>query len=167
MTDPIEIKPAAAPLTDAPANRSTTSRVTPAERSGAVEEPRNKLFVPVATVIALAMLYVVFFVLPGMVPATKGADVTPETTTDAEPKAESESSNTPTATPDNAQVVTPFRDAQLARAKEQAEQELATFVELQIELEEKLQVGLIGTPNQKEAVMSNFEKRAANYKDVS
>lgn len=36
-----------------------------------------------------------------------------------------------------------------------------------LELEEKLQVGLIGTPNQKEAVMSNFEKRAANYKDVS
>jgi len=35
-----------------------------------------------------------------------------------------------------------------------------------LELEEKLQVGLIGTPNQKEAVMSNFEKRVANYKNV-
>ncbi len=35
-----------------------------------------------------------------------------------------------------------------------------------LELEEKLQLSLIGTPNQKEAVMSNFEKRAANYKDA-
>ena len=36
-----------------------------------------------------------------------------------------------------------------------------------LELEEKLQLGLIGSPNQKEAVMSNFEKRAADYSDAS
>jgi enoyl-CoA hydratase/carnithine racemase len=32
-------------------------------------------------------------------------------------------------------------------------------------LEASLQTGLIGTPNQVEAVMSNFEKRAPNYQD--
>ena len=36
-----------------------------------------------------------------------------------------------------------------------------------LELEEKLQLGLIGSLNQKEAVMSNFEKRAADYNDPS
>ena len=34
-----------------------------------------------------------------------------------------------------------------------------------LELEEKLQVGLIGTANQKEAIMANFEKRAPEFKN--
>ncbi|MEJ2087120.1 MAG: crotonase/enoyl-CoA hydratase family protein [Gammaproteobacteria bacterium] len=34
-----------------------------------------------------------------------------------------------------------------------------------LELEAKLQTGLIGTPNQVEAVMANFEKRAPEFKD--
>ena len=36
-----------------------------------------------------------------------------------------------------------------------------------LELEEKLQRGLMGSSNQKEAVISNFEKRAANYQDAA
>ena len=34
-----------------------------------------------------------------------------------------------------------------------------------LELEEKLQVGLIGSANQKEAIMANFEKRAPDFKN--
>ena len=34
-----------------------------------------------------------------------------------------------------------------------------------LELEEKLQVALIGSPNQKEAIMANFEKRAPDFID--
>ncbi|MEM7020021.1 MAG: crotonase/enoyl-CoA hydratase family protein [Pseudomonadota bacterium] len=35
------------------------------------------------------------------------------------------------------------------------------------QLEESLQLGLIGSPNQVEAVKSNFENRPANYKDIA
>lgn len=148
MTDPIEIKPTAAPLTDTPANQSATGQSRTAHPPVAEEQQgqRNKLFVPLAAVVALALLYTVFFVLPDMVPTTKGAavKVTPETTAEDTPKAELDSNTPPGATPGNSQPVTPFRDAQLARAKEQAEKELATFVELQIELEEKLQIASWG-----------------------
>ena len=34
-----------------------------------------------------------------------------------------------------------------------------------LELEEKLQLGLIGSPNQKEAIVANFEKRAPGFAD--
>ena len=34
-----------------------------------------------------------------------------------------------------------------------------------LELEEKLQLSLIGSPNQKEAIMANFEKRAPDFSD--
>ena len=34
-----------------------------------------------------------------------------------------------------------------------------------LELEARLQASLIGRPNQKEAVLSNIEKRAASYED--
>lgn len=167
VTEPIEIKPAPAPLTQSPehpiANTNSPLTGTAFEpsadnttdyRSSGVDtarpldrdERRRKILIPIALLVALALLYGVFFVLPGMVPAVDGQQAnTADSSATVEAAAESTSSvGQSTGEQPPTRAIQPFKDAQLARAKQQAEDELATFVELQIELEEKLQIATWG-----------------------
>ncbi len=172
MTDPIVIKPTAAPLTGAANSPSAVH--SPAE--AASDNPFRKLFIPIAAVVAVSLLYGVFFVLPGMVApsvAPNSNELVENTTGDP----------TQTTTPsvnssETTRAVTPFRDAQLARAKQQAEEELATFVELQIELEETLQIASWGqtsydavkdkaTLGDTQFVERDFESALTTYRDAT
>jgi len=152
VTDPIVIKPRAAPLSD-PAKSAT-----PPETGSTAESPiasvtatetnssNQRLFLYLAGALIVAALYWVFVVLPGS-PALSVTDrssaATESDATGAGETADAaDKTNSAAADSANAQSppVSPFRDAQLARAKEQAEKELSTFVELQIELEDNLQI---------------------------
>jgi len=175
VTDPIEIKPTAAPLTDAPADhRETNQTTTP---TAAADDPQLNAkgsLVPFIAVITLGLMYSVFFVLPDIVPAASNT----ATVTTEQPATEQTgevSLDKPTTSSAATKPVTPFRDAQLARAKEQAEKELATFVELQIELEEKLQIASWGqtsydavkdtaTQGDTEFVARDFEAALNSYR---
>ena len=152
MTDPIVIKPRAAPLSD-PSTTGTPAAGTlpdaPLARSDLSDDSDSKqrLFLFIGGALVIAALYWVFLVLPGNT-AFSAADrdtPTPATDTaeakDTEATKDSKPTDTAAAEPAQSPPISPFRDAQLARAKEQAEKELAAFVELQIELEDKLQIG--------------------------
>jgi len=87
-------------------------------------------------------------------------------------------SQTSTAPAEQSPPVSPFRDAQLARAKEKAEAELATFVELQIELEDNLQISEWGqtrydavkdlaTEGDKRFQNREFEPALATYRQAT
>lgn len=172
MTDPIVIKPTAAPLTDA----ISTPNAVDSTAAPASDNPSRKLFIPIAAVVALSLLYGVFFVLPGMVApnvAPNSNELVENTTGDStQPPPPSANSS------EAAKAVTPFRDAQLARAKQQAEEELATFVELQIELEETLQIASWGqtsydavkdkaTLGDTQFVERDFEAALTTYRDAT
>lgn len=139
MTDPIVIKPTTAPLTDASADSATSGTQAQAPSTNTITT--RKWLLPIATGGALLLLYVVFFVLPGKVSPTVA---TPNRVEDLGERIDPTTPATTSSQTASAKPVTPFRDAQLQRAKEQAEEELATFVELQIELEETLQIASWG-----------------------
>lgn len=146
MTDPIVITPRAAPLSTTSASGGAEGQITPATDQSSLDNTQRNWLITAAAVVGLVALYWVFFVLPGsMNPTvsrvsedTPAASLTNSTETAASSAAAVRSGD---STP---QVISPFKDIQLARAKEQAEKELAAFVELQIELEDKLQIGAWG-----------------------
>jgi len=151
VTDPIVIKPRSAPLSDKSTTRIPASgeKLAGATLATDAETQANssnqRLYLAIAAVLVIAALYLVFIVLPNNT-ALSVADATPVDTakTDASSTTTNETTaaDSDPASPQAAQSppVSPFRDAQLARAKEQAEKELASFVELQIELEDNLQI---------------------------
>ncbi len=151
MTDPIVIKPRAAPLSDpsksgTPADGEPTPG-TPLATSSAPDTSRSsqRLFLYIAGALVIVALYWVFVVLPSHTSLSGRDRATSETDSSAANETAAQANqqqDAPTSDPTTAESppVSPFRDAQLARAKEQAEKELANFVELQIELEDNLQI---------------------------
>ncbi|MEM7220534.1 MAG: hypothetical protein AAF515_19390 [Pseudomonadota bacterium] len=123
--DPIVITPRAAPLSERAGQLTGDT-----QPQGGVGEQTSggmrqlAIFAGVALATAIA-IYALLPRPPERAPAaSEAAQSSPAQTTDE-----------PTALPS-----TPFRDTQLARAKEQAQEHLARFVEVQIELEEQLNV---------------------------
>jgi len=150
VTDPIVIKPRAAPLSTGSGQNSDAHRDPEVQQSADAEAPRSSpegsfprgIALGIGGIAILGALYWVFLVLPDRIATPElsnrealPAESTQETTNKASTVAPESSAQPP---------VTPFHDAQLARAKQQAEQELAGFVELQIELEEQLQINAWG-----------------------
>ena len=164
MSDPIVITPKSAPLSrseaEQPSAESQTGLSTqqnpPASDAGATNPTRNtRLYLGLAAIVVAITLYWIFLVLPGTVRSNLSQD-TNATDIDTGIAADNTGANgtgSSSAAPQTDQLagatgssppISPFRDAQLARAKELAEKELANFVELQIQLEDQLQIGAWG-----------------------
>ena len=166
MTDPVVIKPKTAPLSVR--EDSATPADTP-EPGGASPRSLQRAGLALAILLALLALYWVFVVLPGTVSPSvaRSANNEASAATDAQPGTARPSAAEPAS-------ISPFRDTQLQRAKQQAEKELARFVELQIELEEQLQVSAWGqerydavkdlaTRGDSEFVARDFDAALASY----
>ena len=134
----------------------------------------RKLLGALSVLVALTLLYGVFFVLPGMVSPGVAAN-----RSDSDRPANSDTSQIKTSSQSgSSKPFTPFQDAQLERAKKQAEEELAAFVELQIELEETLQIATWGqssydavkdtaTMGDAQFVERDFEAALITYRDAT
>lgn len=171
MSDPVVITPRSAPLSSGTEN--TADAPQPPDHQHPDSNKRN-LLIAIAAALALAAVYWVFFVLPGTINPKQV--VLPTDAAAASGVEQSSQASTPdNQSGDDTRPVAPFRDIQLARAKDQAEKELATFVELQIELEDNLQIDRWGqsrynalkdlaTRGDTEFQNREFEKANATYR---
>lgn len=130
-SDPVVIKPRQAPISGSSVD---TQAAASADKSTAV--PLQRLLVPLGGLVLLALLAWVFLILPKSVAPVANKSASPSIPTQA-----AEPGNRQ-ATPDPASgdTISPFKDLQLERAKEKASEQLAKFVELQIQLEDDMQV---------------------------
>ena len=198
VSDPIVITPRSAPLSrpaadqpsdESPAGSSNQQHKGNSGADGIASTRNNKLYLGLAGVLIAIALYWVFIVLPGTVRSnlsqgTNAADIDTGVAADNTDAAGSGGSNSTSQTDQSAGAagsplpISPFRDAQLARAKEQAEKELASFVELQIQLEDQLQIGTWGqsrydavkdlaTQGDTAFQAREFETALATYRDAT
>lgn len=153
-----EIRPKSVPLShSAPAPEAT-------ERPQAGRRITGALVV----VIAVAVAIIVFWVVPDLVEP-------PRPTTSQPPPAESPGSPAPTRSKDD---LPPFQALLKQQARERAQDELARFVELQLQLEEQMQVGewgqteydnakLLATLGDEHFVKEDFETAIASYSEAA
>lgn len=127
-----------------------------------------------AVVLVLALLSVVFFVVPDFIepPVVTTYDAVPPTASDSQEAAE------PGAAAAEDETLPPFQALLREQTREKAQEELARFVELQMQLEETMQVGRWGqaeldqakalaTAGDEQFVAEAFEDSLASYKAAS